>query len=88
MFKYGIMFKPTKELVSFQDKHSGKQVLYSDNIESVEEAIFDITIADGGYDGDADDFKIITADVPDNFDGSDYVKDNKDSVFFDKNIIS
>ena len=85
MIKYGILFLPTKEWISFYDNENNKEILFSDNLDKVKSAIFDILYTDGGYDGDSNDFSIKTKDVDKNFDGKDLVTDK--SVFVDSDVV-
>lgn len=85
MTKYGILYLPTKEWISFYDNEKSKEILFSDNLDKVKSAMFDILYTDGGYDGNPDDFSIRTKDVDKNFDGKELVTDK--SVFVDSDIV-
>lgn len=85
MTKYGILFLPTEEWISFYDNEKSKEILFSDNLDKVKSAMFDILYTDGGYDGNPDDFSIRTKDVDKNFDGKELVTDK--SVFVDSDVV-
>ena len=56
MIMYGILYKPTNEYVAFYDAEKKKDVLFSENPDIVERAMFDVVFADGGSDTDPKDF--------------------------------
>lgn len=81
MTKFGILFKPTDEFVSWYNQTKGKNVLFDDNQTTVKAALFDVLYADGGYDGDINDFVIETVEVANEYDGSERISnDNIDFV--------
>lgn len=81
MTKYGIMFKPTNEYVSFYK--DGKAVLFTPSENEINEELFNLLYTDGGYDGDPNDFSIVTVDTEK--DGNELVKE--DNIFVEKYIV-
>lgn len=82
--KYGIIFTPTNEYVSFYDDDNNKYILFTEDINKVKQALNDILIGDAGYDGPFDDFSIKTKDI--DTDGSEYIS-NDDSYFVSADVI-
>lgn len=81
MTKYGIIYKPTKEYVSFYD--NGKAVLFTSSEAKVNEELFNLLYTDGGYDGNFEDFTIVVVDTETN--GSEFVKE--DNIFVSKSLV-
>lgn len=84
--KYGILFKPTNEFVSFNDE-KGKAILFTDDEKLVQKSLFDLVYADGGYDGSESDFALEAVEY--DTDGSEYLDntDNKEVAFVAKSLI-
>lgn len=83
--KYGILFKPTNEYVSY-DNESNKLVLFNPDQNLVKAALYDLLYADGGYDGSFSDFEVVKVnDIDEDFDGSELLDEN--TIFVSKDII-
>lgn len=80
--KYGILYTPTKEYISWFDK--GRAILFDTDKEAVTKAMTDMLYFDGGYDGDDEDFKVDAVTLPEDFDGSNLIND---AVFINKQTI-
>lgn len=79
--KYGIIYKPTNEYVAFNKDN--KEILFTEDEDTINEAINDLVLADGGYDNDYEDFQITLVDT--DTDGSDLIK--KDCIFVASSLI-
>lgn len=82
---YAIKYLPTDEYVSF-DNGDGKQVLFSKDQNAVQTALFYLLNADGGYDGDNDDFELLAIDDKDS-DGSEYCDQNEEVTFVQSSLV-
>lgn len=85
MLKYGIMFKPTMEWIGWYDIDLKQDVLFTPDEDKAKNALFDVLNTDGGYDGNHDDFAVMSKEMPLEFNGSEYLTDN--TVFVDSDII-
>ena len=81
IMKYGIIYKPTNEYVAFNKDN--KEILFTEDEDTINEAINDLVLADGGYDNDYEDFQITLVDT--DTDGSDLIK--KDYIFVASSLI-
>lgn len=82
--KYGIQYQPTKEWVVCTNDE--KDYLFTADETKIKAALTNILYADGGYDGDEKDFKILPIDLPEDYDGSSLV-DGEDIYFVDPQIV-
>lgn len=78
--KYGIKYVLTNEWVVCQND-SKSEYLFTADKEKIKVALSNILFSDGGYDGEVKDFKIEKIELPEEYDGSDLIKDD---VYFIK----
>lgn len=82
--KYGVKYVMTDEWVALVDKT--KSYLFTADEDKVKQALVDILVTDGGYDGETKDFKIETIELPEEFDGSSLLVD-EDVYFVKPNLV-
>lgn len=89
MVKYGILYKPEDVYVIWYSLSKGEDVLFSSLKSEVENALQDILLADGGYDGNFTDFKIIEHEIKNPYyDGASFAsKAGEDGIFVSRSLV-